>query len=230
MPKGVTWIRNAAATVDPDNNTVTCADGATYEYDLLVVCPGIQLDWNRHRGMQDALGQDGVSSNYPYDLAPAHLGLHPRHAFGHCGIHDAVRADQVRGSAAEDRLPRQRLLATQGVLKDIDVHLVVPTPRLFGIQAIADSLDGVAADYGITVHTNAEVTSVDAAAHKVAVTGVGDGGPTPCCPTTCCMPCRGSPHRTGSSRVRCRPGRSGLRRDRQAHHAARALPQRVQPR
>jgi NADH dehydrogenase FAD-containing subunit len=30
--------------VDPDNNTVTCADGATYAYDVLVDCPGIQLD------------------------------------------------------------------------------------------------------------------------------------------------------------------------------------------
>ena len=56
------------------------------------------------------------------------------------------------------------------MLNDIDVHLVVPTPRLFGIPAIADNLDAIAADYGITVHTNAEVTSVDAAAHKVAVT------------------------------------------------------------
>ena len=36
----------------------------------------------------------------------------------------------------------------QGVLDDIDVHLVVPTPRLFGIAPIADSLDAVAADPG----------------------------------------------------------------------------------
>ena len=47
MPKQATWIRNAASAVDPDNNTVTCADGATHEYDVLVVCPGIQLDWNK---------------------------------------------------------------------------------------------------------------------------------------------------------------------------------------
>ena len=34
----------------------------------------------------------------------------------------------------------------------------------------------IVADYGITVHTNAEVTSIDAAARKVAVTSVGEGG------------------------------------------------------
>jgi sulfide:quinone oxidoreductase len=37
------------------------------------------------------------------------------------------------------------------VLGDIDVHLVVPTPRIFGIPAIAANLDAVIADYDITV-------------------------------------------------------------------------------
>ena len=64
----------------------------------------------------------------------------------------------------------------QGVLNDIDVHLVVPTPRLFGIPAIADNLDAIVADYGITVHTNSEVTSIDAASRKVTVTSAGQGG------------------------------------------------------
>ena len=44
MPAGARWTRNRAATIDPDGCTVTCADGATYGYDVLVVSPGIQLD------------------------------------------------------------------------------------------------------------------------------------------------------------------------------------------
>ena len=62
------------------------------------------------------------------------------------------------------------------MLNNIDVHLVVPTPRLFGIPVIADNLHEVAAEYGITVHTNAEVRTVDAPGHKVAITSVGAGG------------------------------------------------------
>src|SRR5690349_10036985 len=34
MPKAATWIKKAAGTVDPDSNTVTCVDGATYEYEV----------------------------------------------------------------------------------------------------------------------------------------------------------------------------------------------------
>lgn len=58
----------------------------------------------------------------------------------------------------------------QGVLKDIDIHLVVPTPRVFGIPAIAETLEKVISDYGIHLHTNAEVTAVDAGARKAVVT------------------------------------------------------------
>ena len=70
MPKAATWIRKAAAAVDPETNIVSCADGSVYGYDVLVVCPGIQLDWDKTEGLTEALGHPGVSSNYSYDLAP----------------------------------------------------------------------------------------------------------------------------------------------------------------
>lgn len=176
MPKGATWLRKAAAAVDPEANTITCADGAVYEYDVLVVCPGIQLDWNRTEGLRDALGTDGVSSNYRFDLAPRTWEFIRDMRSGSAvfmmpsGPIKCAGAPQKIAYLAADHWRKQ------GVLKDIDIHLVVPTPRLFGIPAIADNLDTVAAGYGITVHTNAEVTSVDAASHKVGVSGVGESG------------------------------------------------------
>jgi sulfide:quinone oxidoreductase len=176
MPNGATWIKNAAATVDPDNNRVTCVDGADYEYDVLVVSPGIQLDWDRTEGLQDALGRDGVSSNYRFDLAPRTWEFIRDLRSGSAvfgmpsGPIKCAGAPQKIAYLASDYWRRQ------GVLSDIDVHLVVPTPRLFGIPAIADNLDVIAADYGVTVHTGAEITSVDAAAHKVGITHTGDGG------------------------------------------------------
>ncbi|QZT61151.1 NAD(P)/FAD-dependent oxidoreductase [Mycolicibacterium austroafricanum] len=176
MPTGATWIKNAAAQVDPDNNRVICADGADYGYDVLVVCPGIQLDWNRTEGLQDALGKDGVSSNYRFDLAPRTWEFIRTLRSGSAVF--AMPSGPIKCAGAPQKIAylAADYWRKQGVLKDIDVHLVVPTPRLFGIPAIADNLDKVAAGYGITVHTNAEVTAIDAAAHKVALTPVGDAG------------------------------------------------------
>lgn len=176
IPKGATWIRNAAAAVDPENRTVTCADGAVYGYEVLVVCPGIQLDWSRTEGLEDTLGRNGVSSNYRFDLAPRTWDFIRNTTSGTAVFMMPSGPIKCAGAPQKIAYLASDFWRRQGVLKDIDVHLVLPTPRTFGIPAIADNLDRVVADYGITLHTNSEVTSVDAEAHKVGVSSVGEGG------------------------------------------------------
>lgn len=176
MPKGAAWIRNAAAAIDPDSNTVTCVDNSTYTYDVLVVCPGIQLDWHRTEGLEDGIYSDAISSNYLYAMAPRTWDLIRRTRSGTAvfmmpsGPIKCAGAPQKIAYLAADYWRRE------GVLNDIDVHLVLPTPRAFGIPAIADALDEVIADYGITLHTNAEITSVDAGSQKLVVSPVGSAG------------------------------------------------------
>jgi len=70
IPKGVTWIKDYAAEFDPDNNIVKTRQGKQVHYDYLVVCPGIQIDWNAIAGLKEALGKNGVCSNYAFDCAP----------------------------------------------------------------------------------------------------------------------------------------------------------------
>ncbi|MEW5810079.1 MAG: FAD/NAD(P)-binding oxidoreductase [Actinomycetota bacterium] len=176
MPRGATWIRAAVTAVDPEANTVTCTDGSTHSYDVLVVCPGIQLDWDRIEGLTESLGRDGVSSNYRFDLAPRTWDFIRDLREGTAvftmpsGPIKCAGAPQKIAYLACDHWRRQ------GVLDDIDVHLVIPTPRIFGIPAIAESLEKVIADYGIELHTNTEVVSVDAAGKKVALAAVAPGG------------------------------------------------------
>ena len=176
MPKGVTWIKKAAASFDPDNNTVAATDGSTYEYDVLVVCPGIQLDWNKMDGLEATLGRDGVSSNYRYDLAPKTWDFIKGTTSGTAvftmpsGPIKCAGAPQKIAYLAADHWRKA------GVLNDIDIHLVVPTPRIFGIPEIADNLDKVIADYGITLHVQSEVVAVDPDGKNVTVKAVGDKG------------------------------------------------------
>jgi sulfide:quinone oxidoreductase len=49
----------------------------------------------------------------------------------------------------------------QGVLKDIRVVLVLPTPAMFGVKVFSDELERVAARYGIEVRKNSELVEVD---------------------------------------------------------------------
>jgi sulfide:quinone oxidoreductase len=67
IPKGTTWIRDAVVQMCPDENTVVTSDGAQVSYEYLVVAPGIQIDWEKVKGLPEALGHDGVCSNYSYE-------------------------------------------------------------------------------------------------------------------------------------------------------------------
>ena len=66
IPDGATWIQDHAESFDPDNNAVTTRKSGTITYDFLVVAGGIQLDWHKVKGLKDAMGKDGVCSNYSY--------------------------------------------------------------------------------------------------------------------------------------------------------------------
>ncbi|GAY17882.1 FAD/NAD(P)-binding oxidoreductase [Mycobacterium sp. shizuoka-1] len=176
MPTKATWIRKAASAFDPAANTVTCADGATYEYEALVVCPGIQLDWNRTEGLEEAIGHDGVSSNYRFDLAPKTWDFIRNTRSGSAVFMMPSGPIKCGGAPQKIAYLASDYWRKQGVLDKIDVHLVVPTPRAFGIPAIADNLDKVIADYGIQLHTMSEITAVDGDSKKVTLTAVGEGG------------------------------------------------------
>ncbi|KAA0111130.1 FAD/NAD(P)-binding oxidoreductase [Mycolicibacterium sp. P1-5] len=176
MPKKATWIRNGASAFDPDANTVTCVDGATYEYNVLVVCPGIQLDWNRTEGLSEAVGRNGVSSNYRFDLAPRTWDFIRDTRSGSAVFMMPSGPIKCAGAPQKIAYLASDYWRKQGVLDKIDVHLVVPTPRAFGIAAIADNLDKVIADYGIQLHTMSEITAVDGDSKKVTVSALGEGG------------------------------------------------------
>ncbi|WP_099021749.1 NAD(P)/FAD-dependent oxidoreductase [Mycolicibacterium palauense] len=176
MPKHATWIRKSASAFDPDNNTVTCSDGTSYAYDVLVVCPGIQLDWNRTEGLEETLGRNGVSSNYRFDLAPRTWDFIRNTRSGSAVFMMPSGPIKCAGAPQKIAYLAADYWKKQGVLNDIDIHLVVPTPRIFGIPEIADNLDKVIAGYGIQLHTESEVTAVDAGAHKLTVSSMVEGG------------------------------------------------------
>jgi len=62
MPKGVRWIQDAAVEIDPDARFVDTEGGARIGYDVLVLCPGLELAWDLVPGLAEAMAspQGGV--------------------------------------------------------------------------------------------------------------------------------------------------------------------------
>lgn len=70
MPDKVKWYQAAAAAFAPQHNRVVLENGEQLGYRILVVAPGLTLNWEGIDGLRETLGRNGVTSNYRFDLAP----------------------------------------------------------------------------------------------------------------------------------------------------------------
>jgi sulfide:quinone oxidoreductase len=140
------------------------------------VCPGIQLDWDKIPGVTDTIGTNGVSSNYELHLAPKTWEFIRGTKSGTAiftmpsGPIKCAGAPQKIAYLAADHWRKQ------GVLDDIEVHLVLPTPRTFGVAVFADALDKVVEDYGIHLHLESELESLDPAGKKATFKSMNEDG------------------------------------------------------
>ena len=149
IPKGATWIQDAAATFEPEANTVVTAGGQRLTYDYLVVCPGIQLDWDKIKGAKEALGKNGVCSNYGYELAP-YTWECLKSFTGGTALFSAPNTPIKCGGAPQKIM----YLACDNwrkrdVLDKADVRFTSGGSILFGVKVFADALQKVVNRYGI---------------------------------------------------------------------------------
>jgi len=174
IPSGVAWIKDAAKSFDPENNKVELASGDTLTYDYLVVCPGLELVWDAIEGAEAALGKNNVCSNYD-----------PRHAEY---TWSAIQSLQSGAKALFTQPPLpfkcpgapQKIayltadhLKNRGILGNCDVHFLTHAPGMFGVPFFAKELAKVAARYGINVHFQHNLVSVDGDAKKATFQVVG---------------------------------------------------------
>lgn len=169
VPQGVAWLQQAAQTVDPEANEVILDDGSTVGYDYLVMCPGIQLDWGKIVGLGQTLGREGVSSNYGYELAPA-MWKFLRDTRSGTAVF-TMPAGPIKCAGAPQKIAylAADYWREQGVLNKIDIHLVLPTPAMFGVKEFSNILVGVTRRYGITVHFQSEAVQINPDTREITV-------------------------------------------------------------
>lgn len=64
IPIGVDWIKDKATAFNPDKNQVSTAKNGEYTYDYLVVATGVSYDYSLIEGLDEAIKDGAVCSNY----------------------------------------------------------------------------------------------------------------------------------------------------------------------
>lgn len=169
VPGGVTWIRDSVESVDPDALTVRTRSGRTLSCATLVLCPGLEEDWDATPGLQAAYADGWAASSYVPGSTPT---VWPR-------------LSSLRGGSVVFTVPpepascgptalKPLLMACDawrraGVLGDLDVRLVLPGPTATGVPRADEVLERAFADFGVEVLREARIERVDPDAHGIAL-------------------------------------------------------------
>ena len=169
----VTWIKDYADTFQPDDNSVTLRSGETYTYDYLVVCPGLQLDWDKIEGLKDSLGKNGVCSNYSSDTVEYTWECIKNLQSGTALFTQPPMPIKCAGAPQKIMYLAADRFKKKGILDKFNIEFCNAGPGMFGVPFFAKALTKVIAEYGITTNFGCNLVAIDGAA-KTATFEVAD--------------------------------------------------------
>ncbi len=149
IPKGSKWIRTGVQQFDPENNSLTTVDGQTIGYDFLVVCPGIQVNWNKIPGLQESLGKNGVCSNYSYESVNSTWDNIRNLSSGTALFTQPETPIKCGGAPQKIMYLAEHQFRKRGVRDNITVKFGSAKPRIFPVDKYAVRLEKIIEDRDI---------------------------------------------------------------------------------
>ncbi|MBK8621583.1 MAG: NAD(P)/FAD-dependent oxidoreductase [Saprospiraceae bacterium] len=167
IPEKATWIKDAVDVLDPQNNAVICTSGKKFTYDVMILCPGIQLDWDKIKGLKDTLGKNNVSSNYSFATAPYTWEMIKNFKGGRAVFTNPVSPIKCGGAPHKIMYLAVDYWRKQGILDKCDVHYLSGAGVIFAVKEYADTLTGIVKKGNIKTHFNVNVVEIDSASNTV---------------------------------------------------------------
>ncbi len=161
IPPGAEWLQDRVTGFLPEQQTVTLASGPQVHYDYLVLCPGIQLDWDRIAGLRESLGRNGVCSNY----SPEHV-TYTWDCLRNFGGGTALFTQPPAPIKCAGAPQKIAYLAAdywrgRGVSAHARLHFLSAAGALFSVPYFSKALEKVAARHGIEIHLQHNLMAVN---------------------------------------------------------------------
>ncbi len=178
IPSGVTWIKGAASEFLVDDKLVRLSDGRSVHYDYLVVCPGLKLDWDAVAGLREAIGHDGVCSNYLPDYAEYTWECIKQFKGGTALFTQPPMPIKCAGAPQKIMYLMADYLRNKNLLAKTKVEFCLAGDVLFGVPFFVPPLQAAVRRYGIAVNYKHNLKAIDGAAKKAIFTLSGPDGTT----------------------------------------------------
>ena len=176
IPEAVTWIKAAVSAFYPDDNQVELDDGRRIAYRHLVVCPGLQLDWDKIEGLREALGSNGVCSNYSAATAEYTWQCLQDFRGGSALFTQPPMPIKCAGAPQKIMYLAADYWRRHGLPRPAEIEFCLASDVLFGVPFFVPPLQRAVENYGIDVryrHTLKAVHGPSRTAHFAVTDGEG---------------------------------------------------------
>ncbi len=160
-PVGVARIKGAVADFQPEKDRVILSDGIEINYEVLIVAAGLKLDWDAVEGLRDSLGDNGVTSNYRYDLAPYTWELVQKVKGREILFTQPPMPIKCAGAPQKAMYLSCDHWQRRGQLEDMKISFCNAGPVLFGCAAYVPPLMEYVERYGIYLDFNHNLVKID---------------------------------------------------------------------
>ncbi len=168
MPDGCTWIQDRVLAVDADGPSVLTRDGRRIACTTLVICPGLEEDWDATPGLVEAYAAGWAGSTFVVESAPRVWPALRDLAGGRVVFTMPPEPAPCGATALKPLFMACDHWRRSGVLQDLEVHLVLPGQSPLGVPRADGLLEQTLASYGVHVLREARITHLDA--RRITVT------------------------------------------------------------
>ena len=160
MPPGCTWIPERVVEVDPAAPAVVTDSGRRIACTTLVVCPGLEEDWDAVPGLREAYAAGWAGSSFVVESAPRVWPALRDLTSGRVVFTMPPEPAPCGATALKPLLMACDHWRRSGVLEALDVHLVLPGPTPLGVPEADRELGRTLARYGVHVLREARVAEL----------------------------------------------------------------------
>jgi sulfide:quinone oxidoreductase len=175
IPPTATWIRDRVTSFEPEAGTLTTHSGQTLGYDVLVVAPGIQLDWSKVEGLEQALGEDGVCSNYSYATVDSTWRFLQAFRGGKAVFTFPATLIKCAGAPQKIMWLAEHYLRKQGIRDKSEVIFASAGAAIFGVPRYAQALQKLAVQRGVINHYRHTLVAVRSKSREAVFRHLDDG-------------------------------------------------------
>jgi sulfide:quinone oxidoreductase len=174
MPPKAKWIKDKCVSFNPEQNQVTVGSGGVFTYDYLIVAAGIQLDWDKVKGLKETLGKNGVCSNYSYQTAPYTFECIKSLKQGKAIFHNPHTPVKCGGAPHKIMYLAADYYRKQGILDKIDIQYWSGGARLFAVPKYEKTLLKVVKRGNIKLNFMQRLEEIDAANKRARFVGMAE--------------------------------------------------------